>query len=148
MKMLTDNFSLEELTHSITALNKGIDNTPDAMATACLRMLAVKVLQPAREYLGQPISISSGYRSPKLNKIIGGAKYSQHVKGEAADIICADNAVIFDFIRNNLDFDQLIWEFGDENQPAWIHVSYSPGSNRREVLKALKKGRKTVYELY
>jgi len=148
MTKLTDNFSLKELTHSITAMNRNIDNTPDAMAIACLRTLAVRVLQPAREYLGEPITVSSGYRSPKLNKAIGGARYSQHRKGEAADIVCGNNKVVFDFILNNLDFDQLIWEFGNDEQPDWIHVSYTRGGNRREVLKALKRRGKTVYELY
>ncbi len=146
MTKLTDNFSLAELTQSITAANRGIDNTPTAVVIMNLRALAQKVLQPAREHLGAPITVSSGYRSPKLNKVIGGAKHSQHKLGEAADIICENNGLVFNFIMNHLEFDQLIWEFGNEQQPQWIHVSFSRTQNRGEVLRAFKENSKTVYE--
>lgn len=145
MGQLTNNFSYEEMTRSITARNRGIENIPDAMQIASLRMLCIKVLQPCREYLDEPIVIQSGFRSKKLNKRIGGAKNSQHTRGEAADINCRNNKAVFDYIRDNLPFDQLIWEFGNDDQPEWIHVSHVLGENRGEVLRALKKGDKTVY---
>jgi hypothetical protein len=148
MNKLTENFTLQELTHSITAKNRGIDNTPNAVVIFKMRALAKNVLQPARDFLGAPITVSSGYRSPKLNKAIGGAKYSQHRLGEAADIVCENNKLVFDYIYDNLEFDQLIWEFGDDLQPDWIHVSFTNDGNRGEVLRALKKGRKTVYQLF
>ena len=145
MKKLSENFTLEELTNSIAAKNLGIDNTPPAIAIACLRSLAINVLQPARDFIEAPITVSSGYRSPQLNKVLGGAKKSQHITGEAADIVCFDNSLLFNFIRNQLEFDQLIWEFGTDEQPDWIHVSYSMSANRMEVLRAKKVGKKTVY---
>lgn len=145
MTKLTDNFTLRELTRSITATNRGIDNTPTAMAIASLRALAVKILQPARNFLGFPITVTSGYRCPKLNKVLGGAKHSQHKYGEAADLDCDDNALLFNYILNNCDFDQLIWEFGNDEQPDWVHVSHALGENRGEVLKAIKRNGKTVY---
>lgn len=145
MKNLSENFTLEELTNSIAAKNLGIDNTPPAIAIACLRSLAINVLQPARDFIEAPITVSSGYRSPQLNKVLGGAKKSQHITGEAADIVCFDNSLLFNFIRNQLEFDQLIWEFGTDEQPDWIHVSYSMSANRMEVLRAKKVGKKTVY---
>lgn len=146
MGQLTNNFSYEEMTRSVTARNRGIDNTPDATQIASLRMLCIKVLQPCREHLGEPIVVQSGFRSSKLNKRIGGAKNSQHTRGEAADISCQNNKAVFDFIHDNLPFDQLIWEFGNDDQPEWIHVSHALGENRGEVLRAFKKGNKTVYQ--
>lgn len=145
MKQLTDNFSLEELTRSVTAGNKGIDNNPEPVHVANLRALAKSVLQPARDHINAPVQVNSGYRSRKLNKAIGGSKKSQHCRGEAADISCHDNAVLFNFIRNETVFDQLIWEFGTDQEPAWVHVSHKLSDNRKEVLKAVKVKGKTVY---
>jgi zinc D-Ala-D-Ala carboxypeptidase len=145
---MTKNFTLEELTHSITAQNRGIDNTPPVMAVASLRALAVSVLQPARDYLKKPITVSSGFRCEKLNKLLGGAKHSQHKNGEAADLVCKNNSALFHYILKNCEFDQLIWEFGNDDQPGWVHVSHTLSANRGEVLKAVKRGKKTVYELF
>ena len=129
-------FTLNELTASSTAKRKGIDNTPDATVRANLTALVANILDPLREAYGKPIVVSSGYRSPKLNRAVGGAAKSQHVTGQAADIHTlsdtpADNKKLYDLIlKLKLPFDQLINEY-DFN---WVHVSFSP-RNRRQVLK-------------
>ena len=129
-------FTLNELTASATAKRKGIDNTPDATVRANLTALVANILDPLREAYGKPIVVSSGYRSPKLNRAVGGAAKSQHVTGQAADIHTlsdtpADNKKLFDLIQSlKLPFDQLINEYNFN----WVHVSFSP-RNRRQVLK-------------
>ena len=131
-------FSIKELSASTEARKMGIDNTPTPEACANLTALADAVLDPLREKYGYPIHVSSGYRSPRLNKAVGGAKTSQHVLGEAADIYVGDardRAELFSIIYYLLPFDQLIWEKGDDEAPAWIHVSYREGNNRRECLR-------------
>lgn len=135
---------------SQTAERKGIDNTPNEKVLAKMRIVGKKVFDKMREHFGVPVGVSSFYRSPKLNKAIGGAKNSQHVKGEAIDIDAdmfggVTNKQIFDYIRKNLDFDQLISEFGTEQNPAWIHVSYTT-KNRKQILRAEKVNGKTVYK--
>ena len=128
---LTKNFSLEELTFSITANNHGIDNTPNAEARAALKRLAVEVLQPIRDAWGKPIKVTSGYRCPRLNAAVGGVKNSQHVLGQAADIQAtayADNAKLFRCIERlvkagRIKTGQVIWEYGTKANPKWIHVS-------------------------
>lgn len=146
---LSENFTLAELTKSSTATRLGIDNTPDPQQLENLVELCHKVLQPLRDAIG-PIRISSGLRVPALNKAIGGSSTSQHcaINGAAADIDIEDNKKVFDYIKNNLQFDQLIWEFGNEKQPDWVHVSYHYGHNRGQVLKAIKKDGKTKYVPY
>ena len=146
---LSENFTLAELTKSSTATRLGIDNSPSPEQLENLVELCHKVLQPLREAVG-PINISSGLRVPALNKAIGGSKTSQHcaINGAAADIDIEDNKKVFDYIKNNLQFDQLIWEFGNEKQPDWVHVSYHYGHNRGQVLKAVKKDGKTKYVPY
>lgn len=131
-------FTLEELSASTEAQRMGIDNTPTPEARANLTALVEAVLDPLRERYGYSIMVSSGYRCPRLNKAVGGAATSQHVDGEAADIYVArakDNAIIFSLIYYLLPFDQLIWEMGDDEHPAWVHVSYHEGNNRRECLR-------------
>ena len=129
-------FTLNELTASSTAKRKGIDNTPDATVKANLTALVANILDPLREAYGKPIVVSSGYRSPKLNRAVGGAAKSQHVTGQAADIHTlsdtpADNKKLFDLIQSlKLPFDQLINEYNFN----WVHVSFSP-RNRRQILK-------------
>lgn len=146
---LSKHFTLKEMTMSTTAMRLGIDNTPSAESIQSMSLLADRVLEPVREYIGEPIKISSGYRSPELNKKVGGSKTSQHCLGEAADIVCPNkNSEVFHFIKNNLEFDQLIWEFGDEQEPDWVHVSYRGNRMRGQVLVASKKNGKTVYEEY
>lgn len=133
-------FNYYELTASSTAKRKGIDNTPDATVRANLTALVANILDPLREAYGKPIVVSSGYRSPKLNRAVGGAAKSQHVTGQAADIHTlsdtpADNKKLFDLIlKLKLPFDQLIFEYGSrQSGPDWVHVSYSP-RNRRQIL--------------
>lgn len=135
--MLSKNLSLAECITSQTAVRKGIDNTPDADVICNLRLVAEKVFQPIREHFGKPIRVSSGYRSLKLNTAIGGSKTSQHVKGQALDLQGTNgitNKQIFDYIKKNLDFDQLIWEYGTSAEPAWVHVSLKSSGNRKQVL--------------
>ena len=144
---LSKNFSLAEMTKSVTAKRLGIDNTPNEQQIEFLIELCENVLQPLRDKMG-PILITSGLRVPKLNKAVGGSTTSQHcaLNGAAADIdMDAKNAEIFNYIKDNLVFDQLIWEFGDDNCPDWVHVSYHYGHNRSQILKAVKRKGKTAY---
>ena len=116
----------------------GIDNTPTTEARANLTALVEAVLDPLRERYGYPIMVSSGYRCARVNKAVGGKKTSQHVKGEAADIYVGkakDKAMLFAMIYYLIPYDQLIWERGNDEAPAWIHVSYREGYNRRECLR-------------
>lgn len=156
---LSKNLALSEVTRSETAKRRGISNMPTPEHIENFKNLAENVFQPIRDHFGVPIRISSGYRSEALNKAIGGAgkmvngKYvpsSQHCKGEAIDIdmdgTSITNKQIFDYIKENLEFDQLIWEFGTDANPDWVHVSYeSTGKQRKQVLKAIKKGSATSY---
>mgnify|MGYP006404025749 FL=1 len=145
---LSNNFSLSEFTYSNKAKKLGIDNTPSKEAIDNLQELVTFVLQPLRDRFG-PITISSGYRSPELNKAIGGSTTSDHCLGCAADfeVQSQDNRVMAQWIANNLDFKQLILEFyhaGDMHS-GWIHCSYKQGSNDKQKLNALKDGKKTIY---
>lgn len=149
---LSPHFSLREFTRSNTAIKNGIDNNPTEVHLSNMKALCENVLEPVRVHFGTPIRVGSGYRSEKLNKVIGGAKSSQHCRGEAADIDgtkTTTNKMVFDFIRKNLEFDQMIWEFGDDDNPDWVHVSYTTHKkNRRQILRASREGGKTVYTLY
>jgi hypothetical protein len=129
---LSKNFYLDEFTASYVAKKRGIRNIPPDEAIENLTALCVHVLQPLRDFLEKPIVISSGYRCPELNEIIKGVPTSQHIKGEAADIYCdnTDERILFDAIRANIEFDQLIL------YPTMVHVSFSEGKNRRQVLYA------------
>lgn len=147
---LSKNLALAEVTRSETAKRKGISNMPTPEHIENFKLLAEKVFQPIREHFGVPIHISSGYRSAALNKAIGGASSSQHCSGEAIDIdmdgTSITNAAVFNYIKDNLEFDQLIWEFGTDTNPDWVHVSYeSTGKQRKQILKAIKKGGATSY---
>ena len=150
--LLSKNLSLREATKSATAIRKGIDNEPSIEVIDNLQSIARYVFQPLRDFFRVPIGISSGYRSDELNDAIGGSRRSQHITGQALDIDAdiygkVSNRQIFDYIKDNLEFDQLIWEFGDENNPAWVHVSYKKDSeNRMEVLKAVKERNLTFYK--
>lgn len=144
---LTKNFALEELTRSSKAKALKISNSPNAEQTSNLKALAEDILQPLRDALGFPINIASGLRVPALNKAVGGSSTSQHTKGEAVDInVSGKNKIIFDWIVNNLDYDQIIWEFGTDLEPSWIHVSYKKNEvNRNQKLKAIKQNGRTRY---
>ena len=144
---LSKNFSLGEMIQSQTAIRKNIDNNPNGDQILNLIDLCDNVLQPLRDAIG-PIRISSGFRSQKLNVAIGGAASSQHcaLNGAAADIDMGEkNAEIFEWLKANVDFDQLIWEFGDKSNPSWVHVSYKEGKNRNQILKAIKENGRTKY---
>ena len=148
---LSKNLSLAEVTKSATAKRRGIANEPIESHLENLKALAENIFQPIREEFMCPIFISSGYRSEALNEAIGGSKTSQHSKGEALDLDAdvygvITNADIFHYIEDNLDYDQLIWEFGTEENPDWVHVSFKKdGSNRREKLRAERANGRTTY---
>ena len=159
---LSKNLALAEVMRSETAKRKGISNMPTPEHIENFKKLAENVFQPIREHFAVPIRISSGYRSAALNKAIGGAgktvngvyvPSSQHCTGEAIDIdmdgTSITNKQVFDYIKDNLNFDQLIWEFGTESNPDWVHVSYeSTGKQRKQILKAVKAGGATKYVPY
>ncbi len=148
--IISEHITLSEAVHSNTAKRKGIKNMPSPEAVLAMSKLAENVFEPLRAHVGGPIKVNSMFRSEELNKAIGGSKTSQHCKGEAIDIDdihgYATNAEMFMFIWDNLDFDQLIWEFGNDENPRWIHVSYkNKKDNRKDVLKAKYKGGRVTY---
>ena len=146
---LSKSFTLNELTKSQEATRLGIDNTPSEENIKNLKILCEKILQPIRDFYGMPVSVSSGYRSVPLCVAIGSSPKSQHTKGEAADfeIFGVPNKELADFIVSNLDYDQCILEFWNENDPnsGWVHCSYSINGNRKQYLKAEKVNGKIVY---
>lgn len=148
--MLSPHFSLSEMTRSSNAARAGIENIPDAAATTNLTRLCVDVLEPLRALIGRAVVVSSGYRSPAVNKLAGGSATSQHCKGEAADLEVPgiDNlALAFALVKSGIPFDQLILEFHKVGDPAsgWVHVSHKGKGNRRQVLTAMTDGKSTVY---
>ena len=149
---LSAHFDLAEFTRSESAKRHGVSNQPTEEHLANIKILCEKVLEPIRMKIG-PINISSGYRSKVLNHYIGGSLSSQHCEGKAADIDMDDmsnatNVEIFNYIKDNLEFDQLIWEMGNSNKPDWVHVSYNAGKNRKQILRAMKSNGRTVYAPY
>ena len=150
--MISEHISYKEGVYSITATRRGINNSPDDEQLTNMELIAEKVFEPLREYVGGPIKINSFFRSVKLNKAIGGSNKSQHCKGQAIDIDdtfgVVANSDMYNYIKNNLDFDQLIWEFGDDDNPNWVHVSYvSEFDNRKRCLRAYKGNGKTLYNI-
>jgi zinc D-Ala-D-Ala carboxypeptidase len=151
MTQISKHLTLEELTYSATAIKLGIVNAPTPIQIENLKTLALKVFEPTREHFGVPIHISSGYRIMNLNQALNGSITSQHCRGEAIDIDMkgdkVSNAQIFHWIKDNLKYDQLIWEFGDKKNPDWVHVSYC-SENRKQTLRAVKVNGKTHYEKF
>jgi zinc D-Ala-D-Ala carboxypeptidase len=150
---LSEHLELSEVIRSESAKRRGISNMPTEEHIKNLKLIAENVFEPIRANFRQPIRISSGYRSQSLNAAIGGATRSQHSSGEALDIdmdgTALSNKEIFNFIKEKLSFDQLIWEFGTDNNPDWVHVSYNAnGNQRKQVLKAIKENGKTKYIPY
>ena len=148
--MISKHISYKEGVYSNTALRRGIDNTPNEEQLANMKLIGEKIFEPLREYVGGPIKINSFFRSAKLNTAIGGSSTSQHCKGQAMDIDDTfgykTNAEMYYFIKEHLNFDQMIWEFGDDDNPNWVHVSYvSPEKNRNRCLKAYKENGRTKY---
>jgi zinc D-Ala-D-Ala carboxypeptidase len=152
---LSEHLSLSEVTRSETAKRNGISNMPTEQHIANFKLLAENVFEPIRNHFRCPIHISSGYRSIELNRAIKGSLTSQHCQGEAIDIDMdgssngVTNKMVFDYIKDNLEFDQLIWEFGTSQNPDWIHVSYeSTGKQRKQILKAIRVNGSTQYSPY
>ena len=143
MKKISEHISYKEATHSDYAKRKGIANKPLASNIKNMERLAEKVFEPLREWVGGPIKVNSMFRSAELNQAIKGAYFSQHMQGDAIDITSMGgktNLEMFHYIKDELDFDQLIWEFGVE--PKWLHVSYkSKKANRKQVLVTQRKGK-------
>jgi len=151
--MISKHVSKKEGTFSNTATRKGIDNTPGPEELQNMELIAEKIFEPLRKAANGPIKINSFYRSVELNKAIGGSSKSQHCQGRAIDVDDVygymSNKEMYNYIKNNLDFDQLIWEFGTEDNPDWVHVSYvDVDNNRRRCLQAYKDdNNKTCYKV-
>lgn len=142
---LTKNFNLQEFIRSQTASRKGINNTPSKEVVNNIKYLTKNCLQIAREHIGKPFTITSGYRCKELNQAIGGASKSQHCKGEAVDFVCnglgSSKTLFKAILESGVEFDQIIEEFGQ-----WVHISYKKEGNRNQKLIAKKINGKTVYE--
>jgi zinc D-Ala-D-Ala carboxypeptidase len=151
MEKISKYVTYAEVTKSNQATALKLANIPNATQLKNLRLVCTNIFDKVRDHFGKPIGISSGFRSVELNSKIGGSKTSQHCEGKALDIDGdifggINNKLLFFFIKENCIFDQLIWEFGSENAPDWVHVSFNEGKNRGQVLRALKVGGKTIYK--
>ena len=149
---ISDHITYAEAIHSNTAKRKGIDNTPNQTQVDAMKLLSEKIFEPLREFVKGPIKVNSFFRSMALNEAIGGVASSQHCKGQAIDIDDVygykTNAEMYKWLKENLDFDQMIWEFGTDMQPNWIHISYvSEEENRNKCLKAYKEHNRTKYKV-
>ena len=146
---LTKNFTLAEMTKSETALRHDLDNTPNEQEISAMKLLAEKVLQPVRDHFGKGVKVNSGFRNQDVNQKVGGSRNSDHTRGQACDIEIPGipNAELAEWIKDNLQFNQLILEFYTPGVPdsGWVHVSYIPEDNKKQVLTATKKDGKTVY---
>ena len=143
MDRISKNISYNESVKSATAIKKGIKNVPNEEQLSNMKLLADKIFQPLREHFKVSIGVSSFFRSKELNETIGGAKSSKHMSGEAIDLDAdiygkITNKEIFDWVVDNLEFDTIIWEFGSENNPAWVHITYLKNGNRNRKLRAFK----------
>jgi zinc D-Ala-D-Ala carboxypeptidase len=150
MKNISTHITYAEATKSQEAIRLGLNNNPNPEQLANMRRVAQSIFEPLRKHFGKPIGISSFFRSAEINKHVGGSLTSQHCTGEAIDIDAdifgkLTNRDIFYYIKNSLTFDQLIWEFGGIDNPAWVHVSFKASGNRNMILKAEKSGNKVLY---
>ena len=148
MGFFSANISFKEGTHSNTATRRGIDNTPNEAQIQSMRYVAENIFQKVREHFNKPMRINSFFRGVDLNKAIGGSLSSQHCKGEAIDVDGLGgltNKEIYDYIKENLEFDQLIWEYGTLEEPNWVHFSLKKEGNRNQCLRASKVDGKTKY---
>lgn len=135
--MVSKHITLNEATFSTTAVRLKIKNEPSASILESMKLVAEKCFEPLREWYGSPIKVNSFYRSPKLNKAVGGSATSQHSKGEAIDLSAgsrSENLKLFNWCKENLEFDQLIHEYGDKTGPDWVHISYKKTGNRNQIL--------------
>jgi len=149
---ISDHISYTEAIKSNTATRRGIDNTPGDYEITNMVGIAENIFEPLRKWAGGPIKINSMFRCEELNTAIGGSSRSQHCQGRAIDVDDTfgnkTNAEMFNYIKKNLNFDQLIWEFGDDANPDWVHVSYvSKEENRNRILKASRINGKTTYTI-
>ena len=152
MKKISEHISYKEAVRSDTADRLNIINIPGETELDNMSTISEKIFEPLRSHVGGPIRINSFFRSVELNKAIGGSSTSQHCKGQAFDLDdsygCMSNAEMYKFVKDNLDFDQMIWEFGDNENPNWIHISYvSQEKNRNRCLKAWKEHGRTRYTI-
>ena len=148
--MISKHISYKEATHSNTALRRNLDNTPNDEQLKCMEEVAENLFEPLREWVGGPIKVNSFFRGKPVNTAIGGSRTSQHMKGQAIDIDDTfgykTNAEMYHYIKDNLDFDQMIWEFGDDKNPNWVHISWvSHRPNRKKLTIAKKVNGKTKY---
>ena len=148
--MISKHISYKEATHSATALRRDLDNTPNDEQLKCMEEVAENLFEPLREWVGGPIKVNSFFRGEPVNTAIGGSKKSQHMKGQAIDIDDTfghkTNAEMYHYIKDNLDFDQMIWEFGTDKNPNWLHISWvSHRPNRKKLTIAKKVNGKTKY---
>tara|TARA_B100001287_G_scaffold101085_1_gene85008 strand:- start:32331 stop:32792 length:462 start_codon:yes stop_codon:yes gene_type:complete len=152
MDRISEHITYKEGIRSNTALRRGIDNTPGDYELSNMNNIAINLFEPLREWVGGPIKITSFFRCEELNKAIGGSSRSQHCEGRALDLDDTfgykTNAEMFEYIKSNLNYDQLIWEFGDDNNPDWIHVSFvSEMENRGRSMRAQKVNGRTNYSI-
>ena len=137
MEQISKHISYKEATQSSTATRLKINNIPSDEVLANMKLVAEMCFEPLREWYGKPITINSFYRSPALNKSVKGAKNSQHTFGFAIDIDTpsnAENKKLFDWLKEHVEFDQLIFEYGNESGPDWVHISYRKNNNRNQIL--------------
>jgi hypothetical protein len=135
-EMISEHISLEEATKSVTAIRNGIDNTPSLEVAKSMILVATKCFEPLRKWYGKPIRINSFFRSWELNKLVGGSLTSGHVLGNSIDMDAGeDNKKIFDWCKDNLEFTQLIWEYGTDVNPDWVHISYDKNNLKKQILR-------------
>lgn len=153
MDNISEHITYAEAIKSATASRLGLDNNPSARELASMKRIAARIFEPVRREVvkGMPLAVTSFYRSTDVNAAVGGSLTSQHSKGEAMDIDAdihggCTNREVFEFIRANLEFDQLIWEFGDHGNPDWVHVSLKATGNRRQVLRSVRRRGQIIYE--
>jgi len=147
---LSENLTLKEVIKSNTAIRLGISNVPLPHQVNNLRQVAKHIFQPCRDHFNKVIGISSGFRIEALNTVLNGSKTSDHLEGYALDMDAdmfggITNAELFYYIKDNLEFKQLIWEYGTENEPDWVHVSFKKGDNKKQILRAVKGKRTTNF---
>jgi hypothetical protein len=137
MQNISKHITYKEATQSATATRLKIDNTPSAEVLANMRLVANMCFEPLRKWYGRPITINSFYRSPALNRAVRGARNSDHIKGFAIDLDTpsnAENKKLFEWCKANLKFSQLIWEYGNNSGPDWLHISYNPKDLKQQIL--------------
>jgi len=151
---ISPHLSYKEVTYSATAVRNDIENEPNGPQLLAIKIMADALFEPLRDWVGGPVKVNSCFRCEELNKKIGGSSSSQHMANNGAAIDIDDtygyktNAEMFFYVKDNLDFDQLIWEFGDDDNPSWVHMSYNKAGNRKQVLKACKIDGRTRYISY